>query len=66
MGCTAGEAHRALKRELLAVNVTADHPRKVRSTADLTQREFGEYLEQIMVLASEIGIVIPAPNEVAA
>lgn len=63
IGCAPAEAHRALKRELLPVNPEALNP-KVRSTAHLSKQEFGEYLNQICVLASEIGIVIPAPNEV--
>lgn len=63
IGCSLGEAHRALKRELLPVNVEANSP-STRSTASISRHEFGEYLEQIVILASELGIVIPEPNAV--
>jgi hypothetical protein len=58
------EMHEALKWKFLRLE-DPDHPiPTVRSTTDLTTQEFEEYLEQIRIwAASELGVVIPMPNE---
>jgi hypothetical protein len=57
------ELHHELKRKFLAVDPDAALV-KVRSTADLTDVEFREYVEQVRRLAAEYSCPIPGPNEV--
>lgn len=69
LGYTNDEMHDALKFKFLRTEADctpADLP-KIRSSAALDVKEFGEYLENIITWAgSEFGVNIPAPNEVAA
>jgi hypothetical protein len=62
-GYTNEEVHDAMKYKFL---MTEDSPLvRVRSTASLSTIEFEAYLEQIKTWASsELGIVIPNPNDI--
>lgn len=58
-GYTKDGLHEALKWEFLRVE-NPDFPLPtVKSTADLNPEEFTKYLDQVMQLAAEDGIVIP-------
>lgn len=59
------ELHDALKFRFLRVHEDTDLP-TVRSTASLNTKEFGEYLDDVIRLAAEMGVVIPEAGEVAA
>ena len=54
------ELHHELKRKFLAVDPDAALV-KMRSTADLTDAEFREYVEQVRRLAAEYGCPIDGP-----
>ena len=60
-GFTAQEAHDALKLKFL--RVVKGKMETVRSTTDLTTKEFEDYVSQIRVFASqELACYIPEPN----
>lgn len=61
------EAHDALKLMFLTDH-TADGPLPlVKSTAKLTQSEFSDYIERVKRwAATDLGVVIPEANEIAA
>ncbi len=56
------EMHQALKLRFLRINDDSSLP-SARSTARLNTKEFGEYLDDCIRLAAEMGVVIPAPGE---
>ena len=61
-GYTPAEMHDALRVKFLSEQ--SGELLKVRSTTDLTTKEFEEYAEQIRVWASaELGCFVPLPNE---
>jgi hypothetical protein len=59
------EMHDAWKWRLLRLEDPDHLMPTVRSTASLTTQEFESYIDQIRtVAATELGVVIPLPNEV--
>lgn len=67
LGYTQDELHEALKWKFLRKEAEPDKFRPfdtVRSTAKLKTDEFEDYLDRVrMWAASEMGIVVPLPNE---
>jgi len=65
VGHTAEELHEIFKKMFLPRKVLVFEGKEyevVPSTKQLTTKEFNEYLERIIVKASEMGIVIPDPT----
>lgn len=59
------EMHEELKRKLLTVHFGQDTELSIiGSTAALDQQQFSIYLEQVILLAAELGCVIPDPRTV--
>ena len=67
LGYTKDEAHMILRDKFLGYNeVTTkkgETVRELRSTTKLKVGEFKDYLEQIDMLMSEYGIVLPRPED---
>ena len=71
IGHTPEEMHEILKAKFLSHKVYIKHKdgiveevTYVKSSADLTTKEFEEYLTKIRVWASaDMGILVPLPNE---
>jgi hypothetical protein len=61
-GYDSDEMHEALKLRFLKSHEDTDLP-SVRSTASLNTTEFGEYVDDCIRLAAELGVVIPSPEE---
>ncbi len=62
-GYSADEMHEALKLKFLLDKERNDALPTVRSTTSLTTQEFMEYIEAIRLLAAEMGVYVPEPNE---
>lgn len=62
-GYSADEMHDALKLKFLLDRERNDELPTVKSTTSLTTQEFIEYIEAIRLLAAEMGVYIPEPNE---
>jgi len=66
LGYTNDEMHEALKYKFLRTEAecaASDLP-KIRSSAALSTKEFGEYVDSVVTWAgAEFGVDIPAPNE---
>ena len=67
LGYSQEEMHAALKYHFLRLEAEPEHGRildTVRSTTELTTSEFEDFADRIrMWAASDLGIVIPLPNE---
>lgn len=67
LGYTKDEAHMILRDKFLGYNVVTtkkgETVRELRSTTKLKVGEFKDYLEQIDMLMSEYGIVLPRPED---
>lgn len=69
LGYQKDELHEALKQKFLRLDAEPDAHGlvRVRSTATMNTREFGDYLENVITWAgAEFGLNIPAPGEHAA
>ena len=65
-GYTPEEMHEALKFAMLRTHEDGPLP-SVKSTAQLSTTEFEDYLERIRIwAATELGVVVPLPNEAVA
>jgi hypothetical protein len=66
LGYTNDEMHEALKYKFLRTEAecaASDLP-KIRSSAALSTKEFGEYVDSVVTWAgADFGLNIPAPNE---
>jgi|TARA_Y100000310_G_scaffold202203_2_gene202337 hypothetical protein len=67
-GSTKEELHEVFKRLFLTARTIQYRGKEIRvpgSTALLTTKEFGEYIERIFAEAFELGITIPSAEEVS-
>lgn len=62
LGYKPDEMHEALKMKFLGTHEDGELP-SCRSTTDLDVKEFGEFLENVIQLAAESGLLIPLPGE---
>lgn len=68
-GYQKDELHEALKQKFLRLDAEPDEHGlvRVKSTATMTKKDFGDYLENVITWAgAEFGLNIPAPGEYAA
>lgn len=63
LGYDKEECHQALKWHLLRTHTDSKVP-TVRSTSELSTREFSQYMDDIVRFGTEMGVLIPLPNEV--
>lgn len=69
LGYQKDELHEALKQKFLSLDAEPDAHglMRARSTASMTKKEFGDFLENVITWAgSEFGIEIPEPRDYAA
>lgn len=60
-GYTTDEMHEALKQRFLSEE-DANGLTRVRSTRELSRKEFVEFVETVCQFAAELGLVIPPPR----
>jgi len=66
VGCTADDVHRDLGR-LFLFDGESHGIARVRSTTKMDVREMGDYIDQVIAWAAvELGVIVPAPHEMAA